>query len=250
MVEDVRFIDEYLGRIGYTGEIAPTLEVLREIQFLHVTTVPFENLDIMDKIPLALDIDHLFEKIVLRRRGGICYEQNLLLGSLLKRMGYEVVLLSSRHPKYQNDFDHVFLMVDLEGRRWLADVGFADNSLSPLLFEANICQSDGRAFFKIIPVDGSFELVKTEDGTDTTQFIFTLKTRQAHECYERCDWFATSPNSRFTKGRLVTLDRPQGRITLVDERLIITKRGQKAQTEIVDGAQFDAYLGEYFNIFL
>lgn len=44
-----------------------------------MASVPFENLDIMNKIEIQLDKDYLWEKVVCRRRGGICYELNGLL---------------------------------------------------------------------------------------------------------------------------------------------------------------------------
>ena len=66
----------YLQRAGLDHVPEATAEGLAVVQRAHLQTVPFENLDIVEgKIPLALDESSLFDKIVKRRRGGICYEQ-------------------------------------------------------------------------------------------------------------------------------------------------------------------------------
>ena len=65
-------IKKYLERIGFTGEALPDLETLNRVQELHVMAVPYENLEIMARKPLTLDIPSLYEKIVTRGRGGYC----------------------------------------------------------------------------------------------------------------------------------------------------------------------------------
>ena len=56
--------------------------------------VPFENLDIQNKI--KIDLDNLFDKIVIRNRGGFCYELNGLFYKLLKQIGFAVRMVSAR----------------------------------------------------------------------------------------------------------------------------------------------------------
>ena len=77
-------LDSYLARISYSGPLAPTLENLRAIHYAHLLAVPFENLDIHRGMPIALDQEYLYDKIVLRRRGGFCYELNSLFAALLR----------------------------------------------------------------------------------------------------------------------------------------------------------------------
>src|SRR5690554_3265002 len=80
----------YLDRIGYTGPLDGSAETLAQLQWCHLHTVPYENLDILDGVPLSLDIEHLIEKIIVRRRGGFCFELNVLFGWLLRELGYPV----------------------------------------------------------------------------------------------------------------------------------------------------------------
>ena len=78
---------QYLKRINYVGQTDPDLQVLKELQTKHLLSVPFENLDIHLGIPISLRIPDIFEKVVLRRRGGFCYELNGLFIELLHAPG-------------------------------------------------------------------------------------------------------------------------------------------------------------------
>src|ERR1044072_486231 len=89
-------VEMYLQRIGYDGPVLPTARVLSALHRAHLVAVPFENLDIHLGRRLTLDEDALFDKVVKRRRGGFCYEVNSLFAALLRRIGFEVTLLSAR----------------------------------------------------------------------------------------------------------------------------------------------------------
>src|SRR5687768_9467525 len=106
-------VDAYLHRINYQGSLAPTARTLRDLQVAHLQTVPFENLSIHSAEPIILNDEALFEKIVLRRRGGFCYELNGLFAALLRKLGFEVVMLSAGVADAQGifgpDFDHMTL---------------------------------------------------------------------------------------------------------------------------------------------
>ena len=67
-------IEAYFKRIGLEmpEQIVPDSELLRKLQFAHCTSVPYENLDIIRGVPLSLDSENLFDKIVTRGRGGFC----------------------------------------------------------------------------------------------------------------------------------------------------------------------------------
>src|SRR5262249_20284948 len=128
----------YLDRISYQGSLAPTAETLRQLHLAQLLTVPFENLSIHAKEPIVLEEIPLFEKIVVRRRGGFCYELNGLFATLLRNLGFEVAMLSAGVARaeggFSPPFDHMAMMVTLE-QRWLVDVGFGDLFREPLLID-------------------------------------------------------------------------------------------------------------------
>ena len=92
-------IAAYFRRIGLDmpEKIVPDGELLKKLQFAHCTTVPYENLDIIRGIPLSLDPDDLYDKVVTRGKGGFCFELNGIFGWLLRRLGYEVTDVAARY---------------------------------------------------------------------------------------------------------------------------------------------------------
>ena len=68
----------WLDRIGYSGSLSPTLEALSKLIFAHAHAISFETLDIMLGRPPKLDFTSLQNKMIAGRRGGYCFEQNML----------------------------------------------------------------------------------------------------------------------------------------------------------------------------
>ncbi|MFH8992624.1 arylamine N-acetyltransferase [Streptomyces sp. NPDC017940] len=129
-------IAAYLGRIGYGGEVKPDLATLRALHRAHVDSVPFENLEIMLGRPVLLDLAALQDKMVRQRRGGYCYEQNLLFAAALERIGFTVKGLAARvraGASSTRAVTHMLLDVEADGEHWHCDVGFgADGLLEPV----------------------------------------------------------------------------------------------------------------------
>ena len=110
-------VARYLQRISYDGPTAPNAETLRRVHLAHMRSVPFENLSVRGGEPIVLDEEKLFEKIVLRRRGGFCYELNGLFAALLENLGFRVARLAGRVGVDGIPFDHMALQVDLDVKR-------------------------------------------------------------------------------------------------------------------------------------
>ena len=85
-------VASYFKRIGLEmpETIVPDSALLKQLEFAHCTTVPYENLDIIRGVPLSLDENDLFDKVVTRGSGGFCFELNGIFGWLLRQLGYEV----------------------------------------------------------------------------------------------------------------------------------------------------------------
>src|ERR1700736_6596991 len=127
-------LDAYLGRIGLEGRPS-----LAELHRAHATSIPFENLDPRRGVPVSLELEDLERKLVAERRGGYCFEQNLLLKAALEALGAEVDLLLARvrvgAPGVTRPRSHLVLRVRADGASWHADVGFGLGTLlDPLPF--------------------------------------------------------------------------------------------------------------------
>lgn len=225
--------NEYLRRIGYSGPLEPEFATLAALQRAHLFRIPFENLDIHLGCEIVLDEARFFEKVVRRRRGGFCYELNGLFAALLRNLGFAVSLLSAgvAHESggFGPEYDHLALLVD---GRWIADVGFGEFYLDPLPLAA-------------IPADGGFHVV-SRGGQP--QYRFTTEPRTLEEFAERCRFHQTSPESSFTRRRVCTLARPEGRITLSENRLIVTDGENRRERTLSGEDEIRRVLWEEFGI--
>ena len=243
-------VSTYLARIGCTVPDAPTDEALAVLHRAHLHTVPFENLDIHRGPPIELNLARLFEKIVVQKRGGFCYELNGLFAWLLEALGFEVERLSAR--VYDEDGqpgperDHMALAVSAEAR-WLVDVGFGDSFVSPLRWVEGLEQ-------------GCFRLTKRADRLCLEQaiekevwnvsFDLTDQALPLKAFTDMCRYHQTSPDSHFTSKVVCTLARPDGRVTLSGQRLIETVNGQRVEKRLDNVAAFRGALESHFGVIL
>ncbi|MEN9704258.1 MAG: Arylamine N-acetyltransferase [Pseudomonadota bacterium] len=139
-------LDRYAARIGYGGGFAPTRAVLAALHRLHPQAIPFENLDALCGIAPSLAPEDLQRKLLQGRRGGWCFEHNLLFWSVLETIGFRVGGLAAR-VLWQQPADarpgrsHMLLRVESAEGPCLADVGFGGLTLTaPLSLEADVVQ--------------------------------------------------------------------------------------------------------------
>jgi N-hydroxyarylamine O-acetyltransferase len=249
-------IAAYLDRINYHGSIAPTAETLRDLQVAHLLTVPFENLSVHARQPIALDDNALFEKIVKRHRGGFCYEANGLFAALLRSLGFDVAMLSAGVADAEGifgpDFDHMALMVSID-ERWLVDVGFGDSFREPLLIDKRDEQWQGGHAYRIDPDGRHLVLMRRDDAVDgewKAQYRFTLQPYEYSDYKEAAIIRQTSPQSHFTRGRICSRATPDGRVSLSEMRLIITRNGEREERVLTDEEEYAAVLRERFGVVL
>jgi len=241
-------IEAYLARIGVTDAVlAPTPDVLARLHLAHLEAVPFENLSIHTGEAIQLDAGWLYDKIVGRRRGGFCYELNGLFAELLAALGFRVERLAARvfgdGGALGIPFDHMCLRVD---GTWLADVGFGDSTIRPLRLDDRGDQGDGRRTFRIAE-DGPGAGVLHDEGRPV--FRFELAPFALADFAPGCHHHQTSPDSHFTRSRVVSRLTPGGRLTLRDDRLITTDAaGLKTEAPIADAAEWRRLAAEHFGL--
>ncbi|MER6828005.1 arylamine N-acetyltransferase [Streptosporangium sp. NPDC000563] len=241
----------YLDRLGVTRPVEPGVESLRTLQLAHLRAVPFENLSIHLGEPISLDLDALYDKIVVRRRGGFCYELNGLLAELLTALGYRVTLLAARvfggggvpGPL----FDHLALRVDLD-EPWLVDVGFGDFSDEPLRLDGRAEQKNGGGTFLVGLAPGDHgDLDVTHNGDPG--YRLTARPYELADFVPMCWWQQTSPKSHFTKAPVCSMRTAEGRITLRDRKLIHTVDGERTERDLDENELLPAYR-DHFGITL
>lgn len=145
-------ISAYLKRIKIEKPEKLTLDYLTALQMAHVSNIPFENLDFKRDVPVELDRQHLYEKIIKGMRGGVCSEVNTLYTWLLESLGYDVISFSSRiiaESAPVQAKSHRIMGVKINDSMYITDVGKnAENHRIPLILEENTEQSDRECTYK------------------------------------------------------------------------------------------------------
>jgi N-hydroxyarylamine O-acetyltransferase len=218
-------VGEYLARIGYAGERQPTVATLRALHEAHVAHIPFENIDVLLGRGVDLDPGALQQKLVRDRRGGYCFEHNLLFGSMLQALGFDVTYLSARvrfgavgiRPR-----THMLLLVRFADGRWIADVGFgSDGLLWPLPFDAGVESAQFRRTYRIVPQDGWWVMQVERAGEWTDLYTFTLDAHERVDYEVLNHYTATHPRSIFRSLLLAQMTSPERRVLLRNRELSV-----------------------------
>jgi N-hydroxyarylamine O-acetyltransferase len=248
----------YLGRIGMSGAPACNAEGLAAIVDAQLRTVPFENLDIMLRRPIALSPDGLAAKLVSRRRGGYCFELNSLLGLALSALGFEQRPLLARvrlgRPRDQpTPKTHQLQLVQLEGAPWVADAGFGLGLPSaPLPLVEGEREQQGvrlrleRGRDAVGHEQWTLQQRASEDWTDVYQF--DLGTVLPIDIELANHFTATYPKSPFVRGPTLGLLRETGRISVMGGRGSIARPDGPQPLDVPSREGRVAWLREHFGI--
>jgi N-hydroxyarylamine O-acetyltransferase len=246
-------VDAYLRRIEYDGPRAPTAATLRSLHRCHLFTVPFENLDILLGTPIVLDLDLMYDKIVTRHRGGFCYELNGLFCGLLRALGFQVEMLSARVRRedggFGPEFDHMLLKVELD-EPWLVDVGFGDSFVDPIVFHAGGADQVNGHSYLVLPMKDEWELLREDIKGRVPLYAFRDVAHDLSEYRDMCTFHQSSPESHFTKSWICSRATPEGRITVANMRLILTRGAEREERELRSEEELRACLRDLLGMTL
>jgi N-hydroxyarylamine O-acetyltransferase len=248
-------LDAYLRRVGYAGDRTPTLETLAALHELHPTAIPFENLDTLRGVPIRLDVDSLQRKLVLERRGGYCFEQNLLFTHVLTALGFRVVGLSARVIWERTDDaprprTHMALLVPLKGDYYVCDVGFGGLTMTgPLLLASEAEQRTPHETFRIARDGAEYMPQVSVRGEWRSLYSFDLQQQLQPDIEVLNFYVAAHPASPF-RSHLMAARRDGDRtFKLRDAQLTIQHRhGAREQRMLHSVAELRGVLGELFRI--
>lgn len=242
----------YARRIDHSDQLAPTLETLKSLHLAHATHIPFENLDVLLRRPIRLDLESLWAKLVIDGRGGYCFEQNALFAVVLETIGFRVTRLAARvrmGAAQVRPRSHMLLAVNLEGQNWIADVGFGvDVFLHPILLMPGSIAPQFGWNYRVI-AEGSVYVVQSlrpEGWLDL--YSFTLEEQHPVD-YEVSNYFtSTHPSSPFLNTLLVQLPAAGRRRMLVNRRLIESQPDNTSETIVPGDEALLEVLAEHFKL--
>ena len=248
-------LDAYLARIGYDGPREPTRGTLAAIVYRHTLAIPFENIDAFLGRRVSLDPAAVASKLVDQQRGGWCFEQNLLLGEALRKLGFDVVdlagrVLLGRPVDAVTPRTHRALLVNLDGRRWLADVGFGAQLTPTGILDLDVedAQSTSHESFRLPRLGDERRLEMQVDGAWVPLFRFDLQPQLPIDFEAANFQLVHDPASSFTQRLGVSVVTEDGRHGLRGLELTFQDRnGTLMRRELNAGEAVDA-LRERFRL--
>ena len=247
--------EAYLTRIGFLRKDDETPEEqLIRLHRCHSLTVPFEDFDPFCGIPVSLDLDDIYEKVVLYNRGGYCFELNRLFQELLKDFGYAVKPVFCRPFSGEGvklPLTHRMTLVYLNGEIWIVDVGLGGNGwIEPLRLKTGVEQTQWGRTYRIIEDDEMGYVVQVRrNGQYVMGVAFGLQEAEESDFAMSNYYTSTCPTSPFVNRMMCTLPTLNGRYTIRDTKLKIETDEQTEECELKLNTFVDV-LSRYFQLSL
>jgi len=255
MTEAAIDLDAYLARIGYDGARDASLDTLKALQLKHPQAIAFENLDPFLGRPVDLDPGAMQRKLLASRRGGYCFEQNLIFLHALRALGFSVNPLAARviwgRPGVAvTPRTHMLLKLAVDGETYIADVGFGGlTQTAPLLLHTEREQQTPHEPFRIVEADEHFR-VEAKVGAEWGPLYRFDLARQHEVDYVATNWFlSTNPASPFVTGLIAARAAPDRRYALANNRLSTHHTGGRSeQRHLASAAELAGVIEDLFGI--
>lgn len=248
-------LDRYLERIGFRGTPRPDVATLTALHRRHLLAIAYENLDVQLGVPVSLDIEPIYGKLVLEGRGGWCYEMNGLLAWALEAIGFPLTRLAAGVWREVRGDDavgnHLALRVQPEDDEsaYLADVGFGDGILEPVPVRPGPFRQASFEF-SLEQVDADWWRFHNHPHGGARTFDFTLQPADPDLLARQCRFLQTSPQSPFTQVAVVQRHVPEGLAVLRGRVLTRIAAGGIERRELSSHAELDQVLHDLFDLTL
>lgn len=247
------FLPRYLARIGYAGPIAPTLEVLAALQAAHIATIPFEAIDALTGAGVDIGADAVDAKLIGQRRGGYCFEQNSLFLRALIAIGFDAEGLLGRvrwmlpDEAPETPRTHMVVRVTIDGRPWLADVGFgAAVPPQPLAMDSEEPQPTRHESYRIVRQGDAWQVAALIESEWRTLYRLDPVSPPPID-YELGNWYTSAhPDSHFRRQLIAARTTAEARYGLRDNRLTTRLTDGRIDRRYLTADEIERTLSEIF----
>ncbi len=245
-------LDAYLHRIGLRGRPG-----VAEVHRAHSTSIPFENLDPHRGVPVSLAIGDIERKLVRERRGGYCFEHNLLLKAGLEQLGAKVEIYLARvrfgaPPGVVRPRGHLVLGVRCAEGELHADVGFGLGTLfEPLPWGPGAEHEQSGWRYRVVQDGGELVLQGAHDQGWVDLYGFPPQPVPEIDVETVNWWVCTNPRSPFVSGLMITRQDEDGTRTVLSDReglQLSVSTPAETRVEPLEREQLPQLLAERFRL--
>lgn len=251
-------LSAYLGKVGLDLPLSVSEETLKQVHCAQIQCIPFENFDVLLQREMLLAPPALLQKLVYQQRGGYCFELNGLLLLVLRTLGFDARgALARVHLRGDHlGRTHLMCRVRLNAQEWIADVGFGGGCglVEPALLQYDIPFEQAGQRLRFVADEGYGTMLQLwwheHDGDGFWKNIYSFDNEivDAGDIAMAHHFTATSPQSLFTHTRVVTIPTADGRLSLLNDELKISRNGIDEHVQLPEGEPYLAALERYFGI--
>jgi len=229
-------LDGYLARIDWDNARTPSFETLAGLLRAHMTSIPFENLDVLLGRGVRIDLDSIYAKLVDARRGGYCFEHGTLVQAALAELGFAPVAHAARVIMLRRREDaaltHMVLTVSIEGRTFVLDPGFGGHApLVPVPLDGDIVR-DGKDCHRMVRRDDEWVLEAQIDGAFSPLWTSSLQPTMPIDFVMANHFVSTFPTSPFVTNLMLRAFSKRGRVSMMNRDLTV-RDGKTAEKSVI-----------------
>ena len=249
----------YLAHLGISDTPRVTEAFLKKLTRAHLEVVPFENLEVhYEHAEPSLAASDLFRKVVENKRGGYCFELNKLFYLLLKGLGFRCYPVPARVVHRREDlrpYSHRATVVELDGRKWLCDVGFGGaGPKGAIRMDTDEIQTVSGDDFRVVPdpdvYAGELAVYRFEAGIPEKVLVVRDLPWMEADFATLNSYYATYPRSPFVSKRILYRCLPGGWISLTQNTVTRMTNGVQQTVELQTEAQVQALIEQEFDLFV
>jgi len=247
-------LDAYLARIARgRGPSGPrsTIDDIASLMRAHMAAIPFENLDVLLGRGVRVDLESVFGKLVIARRGGYCFEHGTLFQAALRALGVEATAHAARvllvAPKSQAPRTHMFLTVVDGGTTWVLDPGFGGPGPTvPVALVEGQEARNGRDVHRLVRRDGEWVLEGLVNGVMAPLWTASLEPQFPVDFELANHYVSTFAGSPFVSRLMIRALTPDGRVSAMNRDLTILRHGVAEKRQLADRAELRALVAFNF----
>jgi N-hydroxyarylamine O-acetyltransferase len=202
---------------------------------------------------IRLDLDSVYDKLVVAGRGGYCFEHSTLLAAALAHTGFIPVLHAARvigmRPRSEAPRTHMFLSVAVDAASYVVDPGFGGHGpLVPVPLVENQEVRDGPDVHRMTRRDGEWVLEAQIGGAMTPLWTSTFEAESRIDFVMANHFTATWHESPFVQRLMLRVLTRDGRVSVMNRDVTIARNGTFEKSQLADRAALRALLQREFGI--